>query len=144
LLMDSFFALVSLLFIVIFNKYIVKNNRLFLILLFSLPFIFLAVSEVLAGNLGISSERIITLNNRSHIWGGLIQYISRMDIVDWLSVMAIMVISTSKRNHIIPMFSERDLAVPVQHTLRSFSYFSIREYSAVYWFFVYWLNSIEG
>lgn len=83
LLMDSFFALVSLLFIVIFNKYIVKNNRLFLILLFSLPFIFLAMSEVVAGNLGISSERIITLNNRSHIWGGLIQYISRMDIVDW-------------------------------------------------------------
>jgi len=84
LIMDSFFALLALVLVVFFNRVIIRNKRLFLGLLFVFPFVFLAISETVAGNLGITNERIVTLNNRSHIWGGLLHYISNMNPLEWL------------------------------------------------------------
>jgi hypothetical protein len=84
LIMDSFFALLALVLVVFFNRVIIRNKRLFLGLLFVFPFVFLAISETVAGNLGITNERIVTLNNRSHIWGGLLHYISNMNLLELL------------------------------------------------------------
>lgn len=84
LLVDSFFALVSLAIVVSMNQRLIKNHRTFLALVFIFPFVFLAISEIVAGNLGITNQRIVTLNNRSHIWGGLMHYMTQMDVLDWI------------------------------------------------------------